>query len=96
MNISKRKWTTTEKNVFLDEEHDVLKTENYNVVCKSIYGTQLGIGYGYCLHYCFSSNFDKSKCNDMKKYSMEEILAHTREGAKEISELGILNMLGLV
>lgn len=92
----KKKMDNNGKECFLDEEHDVLKTENYNVVCKSIYGTQLGIGYGYCLHYCFSSNFDKSKCNDMKKYSMEEILAHTREGAKEISELGILNMLGSV
>lgn len=92
----KKKMDNNGKECFLDEEHDILKTENYNVVCKSIYGTQLGIGYGYCLHYCFSSNFDKSKCNDMKKYSMEEILAHTREDAKEISELGILNMLGLV
>lgn len=40
--------------------------------------------------------FDKSKCNDMEKCSTEEILAHTREGAKEISELDILCMLGLV
>jgi len=77
-------------------EHDILKTENYNVVCKSIHGALLGVGYGYCLHYCFSNNFDKSKCNDMEKYLMEEILAHTREGAKEISELDILYMLGLV
>ena len=85
----------SEKEIFLDGEHDILKTENYNVVCKSIHGTLLGVGYGYCLHYCFSNNFDKSKCNDMEKYSMEEILAHTREGAKEISGLDILCMLGL-
>ena len=92
----KKKMDNNGKECFLDGEHDILKTKNYNVVCKSIYGTQLGIGYGYCLHYCFSSNFDKSKCNDMKKYSIAEILAHTREGAKEISELDILYMLGLV
>ena len=92
----KNKMDNNGKECFLDGEHDILKTKNYNVVCKSIYGTQLGIGYGYCLHYCFSRNFDKSKCNDMKKYSMAEILAHTREGAKEISELDILYMLGLV
>ena len=92
----KNKMDNNGKECFLDGEHDILKTKNYNVVCKSIYGTQLGIGYGYCLHYCFSRNFDKSKCNDMKKYSIAEILAHTREGAKEISELDILYMLGLV
>lgn len=92
----KKKMDNNGKECFLDREHDILKTENYNVVCKSIYGTLLGVGYGYCLHYCFSSNFDKSKCDDMKKYSMAEILAHTREGAKEISELDILYMLGLV
>ena len=92
----KKKMDNNGKECFLDGEHDILKTKNYNVVCKSIYGTQLGIGYGYCLHYCFSRNFDKSKCNDMKKYSIAEILAHTREGAKEISELDILYMLGLV
>ena len=92
----KNKMDNNGKECFLDGEHDILKTKNYNVVCKSIYGTQLGIGYGYCLHYCFSRNFDKSKCNDMKKYSIAEILAHTREGAKEISELDILYMYGLV
>ena len=92
----KNKMDNNGKECFLDGEHDILKTKNYNVVCKSIYGTQLGIGYGYCLHYCFSRNFDKSKCNDMKKYSIAEILMHTREGAKEISELDILYMLGLV
>lgn len=92
----KKKMENNGKECFLDREHDILKTENYNVVCKSIYGTLLGIGYGYCLHYCFSSNFDKNKCNDMEKHLMEEILAHTREGAKEISELDILCMLGLV
>lgn len=92
----KKKMDNNGKECFLDGEHDILKTENYNVVCKSIHGTILGVGYGYCLHYCFSRNFDKSKCNDMEKCSTEEILAHTREGAKEISELDILCMLGLV
>ena len=92
----KEKMDNNGKECFLDREHDILKTENYNVVCKRIYGTLLGIGYGYCLHYCFSRNFDKSKCNDMEKDLMEEILMHTREGAKEISENGILHMLGLV
>ena len=92
----KKKMDNNGKECFLDGEHDILKTENYNVVCKSIHGTLLGVGYGYCLHYCFSRNFDKSKCNDMEKCSMEEIITHTREGAREISGLDILCMLGLV
>lgn len=81
----------------LDEKQDILKVPKYyDIVGKSIHGNRLGIGYGYCLYYCFSNNFDKSKCNDMEKDLMEEILMHTREGAKEISEIGILHMLGLV
>lgn len=92
----KNKMDNNGKECFLDGEHDILKTENYNVVCKSIHCTLLGVGYGYCLHYCFSRNFDKSNCNDMEKYLMEEIITHTREGAREISELDILCMLGLV
>ena len=81
----------------LDEKYDILKVPKYyDIVGKSIHDNRLGIGYGYCLYYCFSNNFDKSKCNDMEKDLMEEILMHTREGAKEISEIGILHMLGLV
>lgn len=92
----KKKMDNNGKECFLDKEYDILKTENYNVVCKSVYGNRLGIGYGYCLHYCFSDNFDKGKCNNMKKETIGEILSHTREGAKEISRLDILHMLGLV
>lgn len=81
----------------LDEKYDILKIPKYyDIVGKSIHGNRLGIGYGYCLYYCFSNNFDKSKCNDMEKDLMEEILMHTREGGERITELDILCMLGLV
>ena len=81
---------------FTDKHEDVLKTENFDIIGKSVYGNRLGAGYGYCLYYCFSSNFDKNKYNEMENKKIEQILMHTREGAREISELDILYMLGLV
>lgn len=78
----KKKMDNNGKECFLDGEHDILKTENYNVVCKSIHGTLLGVGYGYCLHYCFSNNFDKSKCNDMENTRWKKFL-RTQERAQK-------------
>lgn len=75
---------------------NVLKTENFDIVGKSVYGNKLGTGYGHCLYYCFSSKFDKSTYAGMENKRLEEILMHTRQGAKEISELEIMYMLGLV
>lgn len=82
----------------LDEEHDILKVPKYyDIVGKSIYGNRLGAGYGYCLYYCFSSKFDKSTYNTKReKELLEQILMHTRQGAKEISEYEVMYMLGLL
>lgn len=81
----------------LDEKHDVLKVPKYyDIVGKSIYGTMLGAGYGYCKYYCFSEAYSKDKYSDAENERFEEILMHTREGAERISGLDILCMLGLV
>lgn len=82
----------------LDEKHDILKVPKYyDIVGKSIYGNMLGVGYGYCLYYCFSSEFDKSAYNTKRERELlEQILMHTREGAREISEYEVMYMLGLL
>ena len=87
-----------QKECTLDEERDVLKVPKYyDIVGKSIYGNMLGAGYGYCLYYCFSSKFDKSTYNTKReKELLEQILMHTREGAREISEYEVMYMLGLL
>lgn len=86
-----------QKECNLDEEHDILKVPKYyDIVGKNIYGNRLGVGYGYCKYYCFSEAYDRNKYSNTENEKLKEILMHTREGAKEISELGILNMLGLV
>lgn len=86
-----------QKECTLDEKHDILRVPNYyDIVVKNIYGNILGTGYGYCKYYCFSEAYDKEKYSDMENEKVKEILIHTREGAKEISALEILYMLGLV
>lgn len=86
-----------QKECTLDEEHDILKVPKYyDIVGKSIHGNMLGTGYGYCKYYCFSEVYDRNKYSDAENEKLEEILMHTREGAKKISGLEILYMLGLV
>jgi hypothetical protein len=80
----------------LDYQHDILKTENYDIVGKSFYGNRLGVGYGHCLYYCIDEIIDKNKMTEKDNEQLREILFHVREGAKEGSELEILYMLGLV
>lgn len=85
-----------EKKCDLDSQHDILKTENYDIAGKSFYGNRLGVGYGYCLYYCIDETIDKNKMTEKDNEQLKEILVHVREGAKEVSELEILYMLGLV
>lgn len=86
-----------EKECTLDEKHDILKVPKYyDIVGKSIHGNMLGVGYGYCKYYCFSEAYDRNKYSNTENEKLKEILMHTREGVKEISELDILCMLGLV
>lgn len=80
----------------LDYQHDILKTENYDIVGKSFYGSHLGVGYGYCLYYCIGEVIEKYKMTKKENEQLAEILAHVREGAKEVSEQEILYMLGLI
>lgn len=92
-----RKLEAEQKECTLDEKHDILKVPKYyDIVGKSIYGNGLGVGYGYCKYYCFSGAYDRNKYSNAENEQLKNILVHTREGAKEISELGILYMLGLV
>lgn len=78
-------------------DKNILEIDNIRIAGKSIYGNCLGAGCGYCLYYCFSSKFDKSTYNTKKeKEALEQILMHTREGAREISEYEVMYMLGLL
>lgn len=80
----------------LDYQHDILKTENYDIVGKSFYGSRLGVGYGNCLYYCIDEIIDKNRMTEKDNEKIKEILVHVREGAKEVSEQEILYMLGLI
>ena len=80
----------------LDYQHDILKTENYDIVGKSFYGSRLGVGYGNCLYYCIDEMIDKNKMTEKYNEQIKEILVHVRECAEQESELGILYILGLV
>ena len=85
------------KEYTLDEKHDILKVPKcYDIVGKSVHGNMLGVGYGYCKYYCFSEMYDRNKYSNAENEKLKDILMHTREGAKEISGLEILYMLGLV
>lgn len=85
-----------QKECTLDEEFDVLKVPKYyDIVGKSVHGTRLGTGYGYCKYYCFSEAHNKDKYSNAENEKLKEILMHTREGAERISRLDILCMLGL-
>lgn len=78
-------------------DKNILEIDNIRIVGKNIYGSWLGAGYGYCLYYCFSSKFDKSTYSTKKeKEALGQILTHTREGAREISEYEVIYMLGLI
>lgn len=86
-----------QKECALDEEHDILKVPKYyNIVGKSIYGNRLGVGYGYCKYYCFSEAYDRNKYSNAENEKLKDILMHTREGAREISEYEVMYMLGLL
>lgn len=91
-----RKLKCNKKQCSLDRKYGILKTENYDIVGKSVYGNRLGMGYGYCLYYCFSSNFNENKCNEIENEKLKEIIMHTRSDSKEVSELEVMYMLGLV
>ena len=81
----------------LDEKHDILKVPKYyDIVGKSVHGNMLGVGYGYCKYYCFSEVYSKDKYSNAENERLKEILMHTREGAREISEYEIMYMLGLL
>ena len=91
------KLETEQKECTLDEKHDILKVPKYyDIVGKSIYGNMLGAGYGYCKYYCFSEAYDRNKYSNAENEKIKEILMHTREGAREISEYEIMYMLGLL
>ena len=86
-----------QKECTLDEKHDILKVPKYyDIVGKSIHGNMLGVGYGYCKYYCFSETYDRNKYSNAENERLKEILMHTREGAREISEYEIMYMLGLL
>ena len=86
-----------QKECTLDEKHDILKVPKYyDIVGKSVHGTMLGAGYGYCKYYCFSEAYNKDKYSNAENEKLKDILMHTREGAERISGLDILCMLGLV
>lgn len=85
-----------QKECTLDEKYDILKVPKYyDIVGKSVHGTMLGAGYGYCKYYCFSEAYSKDKYSNAENERLKEILMHTRKGAEEISEFDILRMLGL-
>ena len=89
------KLKTEQKECFLDIEYDILKVPKYyDIVGKNIYANRLGVGYGYCKYYCFSETYSKDKFCNAENEKIKEILMHTREGAREISEIDILYMLG--
>ncbi len=78
-------------------DKNILEIDNIRIVGKNIYGNYLGTGYGYCLYYCFSSKFSKSTYNTKRENeTLKQILMHTREGVREISEDEVMYMLGLV
>lgn len=86
----------SKKEYLLDLRHDLLITDKVDIVGKSFYGNRLGCGYGYCLYYCIDELIDKNKITEKDNEQLKEILLHVREGAKEVSGLEILYMLGLV
>lgn len=91
------KLESEQKECTLDEKHNILKVPKYyDIFGKNIYGNMLGTGYGYCKYYCFSETYNKDKYCNAENEKLKEILMHTREGAREISEIDILYMLGLV
>ena len=77
----------------LDKKNRILKTQNYDIVGKNIFGNLLGTGYGYCAYYCFSDKISKFEYFTTQRERMEEILMHVRKGAKEISGYGALCMI---
>lgn len=86
-----------QKECTLDEKHDILKVPKYyDIVGKSIHGNMLGAGYGYCKYYCFSEAYDRNKYSNAENEKLKDILMHTREGAREISEYEVMYMLGLL
>lgn len=92
-----RKLEAEQKECTLDEQHNILKVPKYyDIVGKSIYGNMLGAGYGYCKYYCFSEAYNKDKYSNTENEKLKEILMHTRQGAKRITGLDVLYMLGLV
>lgn len=86
----------SKKEYLLDLRHDLLITDKVDVVGKSFYGRCLECGYRHCLYYCIDETIDKNRMTVKDNQQLTEILAHVREGAKEVSEQEILYILGLV
>lgn len=86
----------SKKEYLLDLRHDLLITDKVDVVGKSFYVRCLGCGYRHCLYYCIDETIDKNRMTVKDNQQLTEILAHVREGAKEVSEQEILYMLGLI
>ena len=86
----------------LDLRHCCIETDNYMIIGKSLYSGRLGADYGYMQYYTVSSKLTKNNtCHKDKlpknlKHYLDTILMHTREDTKEISELEMLRILGLV
>lgn len=77
-------------------DKNILEIDDIRIVGKNIYGNCLGVGYGYCLYYCFSSKFGKGAYDTKRENeALKQILMHAREGAREISEDEVMHILGL-
>ena len=86
----------------LDLRCDYIETDNYMIIGKSLYSGMLGVDYGDMQYYTVSSKLTKNDVHykdnlpENLKYYLDTILIHTRKDTKEISELEMLYVLGLV
>lgn len=86
----------------LDLRCDYIETDNYMIIGKSLYCGRLGTDYGYMQYYTISSKLTKDNAHyrdilsEQQKCYLDEILMHTRADTREISELEMLYVLGLV
>ena len=85
----------------LNLKHDYIETENYMIIGKSLYSSKLVADYGYIQYYTVSELTKKDvrykdKLYENLKYYLDTILICTREDTKDISELEMLYVLGLV
>ena len=86
----------------LDLRNDCIEIDNYMIIGKSLHSGRLGADYGYVQYYTVSSKLTKNDVHykdnlpENLKYYLDTILIHTRKDTKEISELEMLYVLGLV